>query len=322
MTAPKGSIGLLVIAVLGPTLPAQTEPTKPNLVIQSQGPAKLAVSGPFKEPGLLISLADLLHLSVSVEGSSSLKVEGGGIVASDGWKVQPNKPSTTLLPKGGVRWQQVFVLDPLKPGKHELRLEPLRHQDGGGDWVTVNWKPLEVTVLTQITQADVRDLRDITAIEDLPSDRSGLGWWIWPLIAAAALTIGGGAFWLRQRRRQTRPPLTPQQWADRELERLLALGLPEKGAVERFHTLLSNVVRGYLEKRFYLRARRQTTPEFLRAMADSPQLSAEQQEFLRGFLQQCDLAKFAQFRPSSEECQERATAARAFVAQTSAERQA
>ena len=63
--------------------------------------------------------------------------------------------------------------------------------------------------------------------------------------------------------RRHRPgALTSAQVACRELDRIASLGLPAAGQVERFHTLVSNVLRRYLEKRFGLPARRQTTPEF------------------------------------------------------------
>src|SRR5262249_20238867 len=90
------------------------------------------------------------------------------------------------------------------------------------------------------------------------------------------------------------------------------------GAAERYHTLLSDVVRGYLEKRFEVLASRQTTPEFLEAMRGSPQLTAPQQDLLREFLRRCDLAKFARANPSPEECRAAAAMARDFVEQTAA----
>ena len=56
---------------------------------------------------------------------------------------------------------------------------------------------------------------------------------------------------------------------------------------------MSGVLRHYLEKRFGLPATEQTTTEFLDGLRRSTLLTAEQQEALRAFLGQCDLAKFA-----------------------------
>jgi hypothetical protein len=88
--------------------------------------------------------------------------------------------------------------------------------------------------------------------------------------------------------------------------------------VERYHTLLSGVVRRYLEARFRLPARRQTTAEFLEAMRRAPQLNAGQQELLRDFLERCDLGKFAPVTPSAEECRATAGMARRLIEQCTA----
>jgi hypothetical protein len=89
--------------------------------------------------------------------------------------------------------------------------------------------------------------------------------------------------------------------------------------VERYHTLLSDIVRRYLELRFQLHAPQQSTDEFLEAMRRSPRLTAEQEGLLRDFLRQCDLAKFARAGFSAEECQAAARVARTFVEQTPAQ---
>src|SRR5262249_36005948 len=104
--------------------------------------------------------------------------------------------------------------------------------------------------------------------------------------------------------------------AIRELSRLESMGLPQHGQAERFHTLLSDTVRRYLELRFQLRAPRQTTAEFLDAMRNSPQLDSGQRNLLRDFLERCDLAKFARAEYSTDECRNTADMARLFVDQT------
>jgi DnaJ-domain-containing protein 1 len=92
--------------------------------------------------------------------------------------------------------------------------------------------------------------------------------------------------------------------------------LPEAGEVERYHTLTSDVVRAYLERRFSLPASHQTTAEFLDTMRRSPQLKPAQQRLLREFLERCDMAKFARAAPPPEECRQVAEMARCIVRET------
>jgi hypothetical protein len=122
--------------------------------------------------------------------------------------------------------------------------------------------------------------------------------------------------WVWRRRRRCAAALSPEDWVRQEIDRLVALDLPGRGATRRFHALLSNVLRRYLERRFLIPARRQTTPEFLRVASQDTLFTSEQQQFLRDVLERCDLAKFAGAEPSAADCAALAERTRAFVSQT------
>jgi hypothetical protein len=164
---------------------------------------------------------------------------------------------------------------------------------------------------------DLGKLRDITGVEQVPEPPPEPPWPIWPWLVPPVLLVGGLLVWLiRRRRRREAPALPADQWALTEIQRIEGLELAGNGEVERYHTLLSDVVRRYLERRFHLPASRQTTPEFLRTMAASGLLTPAHQGLLGGFLERCDLAKFARAGFSPEECRQAAATARAFVEQT------
>jgi hypothetical protein len=275
-------------------------------VLQQQGPASLSVRAKVERGQVAIRLTDSLPLTLTVEGSDALKVKPSTIKASEAIKVRSRSaPLLSAAGKDRLRWHQTFLLEPLVPGNHTIQVDSLEYRDQPGNWTSVKWQPVAVQVTTQIKAVDakVEHIRDITNIEELPERPSPWRWLAWSLagVAGAVLVL----FIVRQirKRRQHRTvALTPQQWAVRELERIVALNLPARGEVERFHTMLSNVVRRYLEKRFALPARRQTTPEFLAAMPNAPQLSAALQNRMHAFLERCDLAKFARAPVSNEEC--------------------
>jgi hypothetical protein len=56
-----------------------------------------------------------------------------------------------------------------------------------------------------------------------------------------------------------------------------------------------------LEERFQFRAPERTTEEFLRELAGTDLLAGEQKESLGGFLESCDLVKFAKYEPGENE---------------------
>src|ERR1035438_8212912 len=104
----------------------------------------------------------------------------------------------------------------------------------------------------------MEDIRDIKGLVPLPHN----WWWLWLLLGLAAILAL--AYWLWKRRQPTDatnalPPPTPYELAIRALQQLRE----ENPPVEEFYTRLSDIVRRYLEGRFYLRAPERTTEEFL-----------------------------------------------------------
>ncbi len=309
-----------LIALLPGALSAQ----EANQVIQKQGPATLTIEARVDKGRAEIALAAVVPLTLALEGGPGLEVEvPKKFVATDVWHLRPQgPPQTSGAAADRQRWQQSFLLDPLVPGEVELRLEPLRFRENQGEWQTVKWQPIKFLVTQKIPHAESSQLRDITSIEELPPEQSIWEHWPWAAGSAGLLAVGALAAWWFWRRQRSAIMLRPDQWALRELDRLESLKLPERGAIERYHTLLANVLRGYLEKRFAVRARRQTTPEFLRAAAQIPELTDGQRDALRDFLERCDLAKFARASVDAQQCQALSDSARDFVKQTSAHSEA
>jgi hypothetical protein len=100
------------------------------------------------------------------------------------------------------------------------------------------------------------------------------------------------------------------------LQRLQRQDLIAQQRIEAYYVRLSTILRRYVEWRFHLRAPEQTTEEFLAAVLATGGLIATHRELLGTFLQHCDLVKFAQHRPSSEDMHQAWNSARDFVQQT------
>lgn len=293
-------------------------PACAQTVVQHSGRAILTVRAPQKDGIAAIALADTVEVTLQIEGLKGLDVSAADpISTSPGWRLHRASPAQIMeLAKGGVRWRQSFVFEPLGPGTLTLQIEPLRYREGKGGFSTLAWTPIVVQVTAGLTDPDWKKLREQPEIETLPPPAEEANPWPWIAACAGLLGLGVGAFWLWRRHRQPASSLPPEHWAFHELDRLLAMRLAEQGKVEGFHTLLANVVRRYLERKFQLPARRRTTPEFLQNLQDASRFRSEQREFLRGFLERCDLAKFAAAAPPAEECQALAAQARAFIQET------
>jgi hypothetical protein len=168
--------------------------------------------------------------------------------------------------------------------------------------VKTNLSAMTVPLPPGMTNANVasvapagEDIRDIKQ----PLPMGGGLWWLWALIAVAA--IAAVALWLKKRKKvaEVAPELLipPHR---RAKERL-------RGATElisdpyRFCSLVSDVVRTYLEERFKLHAPDQTTDEFLAELRESSVLNEEHKALLEDFLTRCDLVKFARLEPTEPE---------------------
>lgn len=127
----------------------------------------------------------------------------------------------------------------------------------------------------------------------------GVGWWLWrrrpaPLEVSAPLP-------------------DPATVARARIEAARAL----IGDPRAYAGAVSDAVRQFLEGRFGLRAPEQTTEEFLAGLARTTVLEARHQEALGQFLEQCDLVKFAGWRPGSRELDELEAAAVWVIDETS-----
>lgn len=157
------------------------------------------------------------------------------------------------------------------------------------------------------------ELRDVKP----PVDVTGTFAWWW---LAAVLSAALAAWYLVRRYRSPAPPAAappaPDVLALAALDAILARDLIGRGEVKAFYIELSDVVRTYLESRFQVRAPEMTTEEFLRSVRLSQRLSPNQQEALRGFMEQSDQVKFARRQAGAEEMRASFDLAKRFVQET------
>lgn len=108
-------------------------------------------------------------------------------------------------------------------------------------------------------------------------------------------------------------PETPRQQSLKKLEALSSEGLADKGNYDVFFTRLDQIVRTFIEEYYQINAPALTTPEFLKKAATTPAIDANTRSHLSIFLAHTDRVKFAQYRPTLEECKEALQTARQFI---------
>ena len=210
---------------------------------------------------------------------------------------------------------QAFEVTLWAPGSYQTPLLVLSLVDEDGIVSEVTTVPTTLTVLSVLTEDDL-DLRDIkpqAVIESPPV-------WPWLLLAGLAAVV---AWWLWRK-------LRGQEVAEQiitattrsidvitlaELDRVEALNLPAQKRYKEHYTLISEVLRRYLEDGFHVLALEQTTDEVGRALSKTVVLSEQQQNILN-ILRQADLVKFARVKPEEEAAQQLPAEGRQFVVAT------
>jgi hypothetical protein len=145
---------------------------------------------------------------------------------------------------------------------------------------------------TNAASTDIREIRDPIPIAS--------GWmWLWIALGVVAV-IAALWWWLKRPKKVAVNPALLIPPHRRAKERL-------RGATElisdpyAFCSLVSDVIRVYLEERFNLHAPDRTTEEFLEELRQSSRLNESHKSLLEEFLTKCDLVKFARGEPTEPE---------------------
>jgi hypothetical protein len=139
--------------------------------------------------------------------------------------------------------------------------------------------------------------------------------WLWSTLGIFALIALAILLWRLFRPQRQLSPKTAYELALEKLEQARAL-LREDQAMP-YAVAVSETIRSYLSQRFQSPSTRRTTEEFLRIMEVDPAAHlAEHRDLLRGFLQSCDLVKFARYQPTLAELDEVQQSAFRFVTAT------
>jgi hypothetical protein len=209
-------------------------------------------------------------------------IRSGAFAARDGGRVRTDRMTLLTYAEG-----QVAV-----PG---LRLQ-FRTPDGRSG--TFQGVPLVLTVRPSAS----------AALRDLKAPVGFFPWW-WVVIAVLAVgALAAIGIWYAQRRRwlgpllPPPPPVPPEVTARQRLEALRASGKLAAGEFKAYYSELSEILRRYLEARFAVVALDRTTQELMRELKRA-EVARPDQAAAREVLEHADLAKFAKFRPESQEAE-------------------
>lgn len=313
---------LLLAASFGCGKESREVPKPPRFEIEKEyprGPVVFTIKVSKSE----ITIADSLQLVIDVQAQEDYEVklpEFGEKLEQFGI-VDYHAPPPRLTDSGKVELRKIYELEPFLSGDYTIPAMKVLFWEKGKEEEKnheVESEPLTITVKSLLPEkaADLT-IKEIRPPLDLPAPPWGLIFGV-----GGAGVLGGGCllgyfYWRRRQRANKAESYRPaHEIAYDELAALLAEDLVEKGGIKEFHLRLSRILRHYIENRFGLRAPERTTEEFLEDLRTTDTLIPNHKNLLKEFLRHCDMVKFAEHQPTTEEIQNTFDACKRFIVET------
>lgn len=257
----------------------EADPTD-SLTVGDVVPVTLSVTHP---AGYRLIPADLTHSWATAELPLEVGAQSAVTIADNGDGTQTSRQTITV-----TVWE---------PGQLALPPLSLSMSDPQGNLQTVTSSPAVLTVSSVLVDGDTT-LRDIKPPATLPAPS------VWPTATAVSVVIllvaGSAVAFVVWRKNRPQPDTrSPFQRALDDLTRIEQMNLPAQEMAQAHVTLITDVLRRYLEADFDIPALDQTTAQIVAALnaPTAPNLSPAVREQLVALLQEADLVKFANVEP-------------------------
>ncbi|MBI4930240.1 MAG: hypothetical protein HY841_05720 [Bacteroidetes bacterium] len=218
---------------------------------------------------------------------------------------------------------QTLIITSFDSGYYAI--PPFKFVVSGDSNKALETEPMLLTVNT-VAVDTTKNIMDIKPPIEVPfSWKEYLPYVYWGLgaIALLALIIYLVKYYLKKRKKKPLPEIIipkipPHITALEELEKLKEEKLWQQGKLKEYHSRLSDIIRQYIEHRFYINAMEQVTDEIMYSFRTAD-ASEEQKMKLRNMLFLSDLVKFAKEQPLPNENESSLTNAFEFVMATKQE---
>lgn len=227
------------------------------------------------------------------------------------FEIKDSKVKTSGLLFGKKKYLYRYHITTYAPGKRDIpRLNIKYKLKGSNDWVTKKTAAISIDIRSVLPKELPPDIKDIKG----PASYFELNWF---LIAGAlaAIVILVIVVIMIMKARNRKPVRLPHETALEELEAARSQ-LINSGDIKEYFVGVSDCVRRYIERVFSLKAPEMTSEEFLNSLRDSAKLTITHKDLLKGFMNACDLVKFAKYNPTGEETENLHNTAVNFINET------
>jgi hypothetical protein len=266
-----------------------------------------------------ITIGDRITYTLSIDHVDTMRVEkpGEGVHLGQ-FEIKDYKIYDPVRQEGRILEKVEYVISVFDTGTFVIPPFPVAYfpTDSLGDYKLIEASAITIYV-ESVIQDEERQLRDVKPPIDIPYDYFLLFSVISSIILIGALVYLGYRLYLKRKEtgyfiKAPEPPRPAHEVALESLEKLLKKDLLSDGLIKEFYSDISEIIRRYIEGRYFIPALEETSREILVEL-NGQDISEEMLLKAKESLELSDLVKFAKYKPSDEENQNMVSWTREFV---------
>ena len=271
----------------------------------------------------VITIGDKITYSIIIDRAKDLRI----IRPGEGINLGSFEIKGYHFPKPQVKDNRVierfdFTISVYDTGTFVIPPYPVAYfpSDTSKKYQVVEAPAIEIHVKSVLTGSAKKELKDIKGPIDIPFNYK---FWISVAVVLVLLVLIGYLLYRLYKKRKERgylitpppPPRPAHEIALEALNKLFSSDLIEQGKYKEFYSRLSEILRTYLEGRYFFPAMEETTREILTGLKEN-EPSEERYRELEYVLTLSDLVKFAKYVPDEREIKESREKSLQFVEAT------
>ena len=270
-----------------------------------------------------ITIGDLINYSIIIDRDKNLRIMKPGEGLNLGmFEIKDYKFHDPVEKDGRLIERYDFTISVYDTGKFTIPPFPIAYfpVDTSKEYKIIEASPIDIYVKSVISGDDAKELKDIKFPLGIPFNY--FFWISMGFVIILVVVIGYLGYWLWKRRKEKGylfspppPPRPAHEVALEALEELYQSGLIEEKQFKEFFSRISDIVRTYLEGRYFFDALEETTFEIMQ----DAQKNIEETSLLndlKNILELSDLIKFAKYIPDEKEIESAKEQSLNFVNET------
>jgi hypothetical protein len=271
-----------------------------------------------------IHLGDLIHYAIQVVHDDSVQVEMPGFAANLGqFEIRDYSLAEPRKSDGKIITEASYTITTFFTGEFEIPPVAVTYTIGTDSTHVLMTEPIKI-VVESLLASEAGDIRNVKDPVEIPRD-----WWQrlrWPILGLLAVLLVAAVVFIIRRYRAGKsilpirevPPRPAHEKALEALEHLIADDLIGRGEIKQFYIEISEIIRQYINDRYFVVALEMTTTEVLSGLT-AQDMGEEIEGHFGTFLNRCDLVKFAKFIPSENQHQDTVKLAYQIIHETKAD---